>query len=174
MTRSGHGVGGLTLSLMAHAALLLLVALVVGARRASSPPDGRAAVSVPLVWTPLAGGGGGRILEEAARRRGRRPAGATRRAPGDHVPVAAPPRLDSPKPAEAPEPPPRLDIPAVPIESGLQEMVGAVAELRPVESLTRGPGAGSGADGGRGRVSAEETGADWRRRPPRGTAMATA
>ena len=149
VTRRHHGAGGVTLSLAAHAALLFLVALVVGRTPASSPQDGRAAVSLPLVWTPLSGGGGhsgggGQATREEARRAqlvGRQ---------AITVPIAAPPRLDSPKPAEAPESPPRLDIPAVPIESGLQEIVGAVGELRPVESLTRGPGAGSGADGGRG------------------------
>jgi periplasmic protein TonB len=149
VTRTDHGVGGLTLSLMAHAALLLLVALVVGRTPASSPPDARPAVSLPLVWTPLAGGGrhpggGGEPAREAAR-----PAQLVGRE-AIAVPVAAPPRLDSPKPAEVPDPMPRLDIPALRVESGLQEIVGVVAELRPMELLTRGPGAGPGADGGRG------------------------
>jgi periplasmic protein TonB len=147
--RTDHGVGGLTLSLTAHAALLLLVVLVVGRTPASSPQEGRRAASLPLVWTPLAGGGsdpggGGEKAREEARRAqlvGRE---------AITLPVAAPPRFDAPKPAEAPEPAPRLDLPAVPIESGLQEIVGAVAELRPIELLTRGSGAGPGADGGRG------------------------
>jgi protein TonB len=146
--RPDHGVGGLTLSLMAHAAVLVLVVLVVGRTPASSPQEGRRAPSLPLVWTPLAGGGshpgGGEPVREVARRAqlvGRE---------AITLPVAAPPRLDSPKPAEAPEPAPRLELPAVPIESGLREVVGAVAELRPIESLTRGPGVGPGADGGRG------------------------
>ena len=41
-------------------------------------------------------------------------------------------------------------MPVVPVSSGLQGTVGAVAELRPLEFLTRGLGSGSGADGGRG------------------------
>ena len=41
-------------------------------------------------------------------------------------------------------------MPLVPVSSGLQETVGAVSELRPLEFLTRGLGSGPGADGGRG------------------------
>ena len=64
------------------------------------------------------------------------------------IPAAAPPQID--QPADIPDPAPRIEVPLVPVSSGLQETVGAVAELRPLEFLTRGPGSGSGADGGRG------------------------
>jgi protein TonB len=148
-TSAGHGVSSLTISLVAHASLLILVALVVGSAPVSSPQDGKPVLSIPLVWTPTIEGGGhpgggGEGAPEPARRAqlvGREAIA---------VPVAAPVQLDSPKPA-APDPAPRLDIPAMPVESGLRELVGTVAELRSIESSTRGPGTGPGADGGRGR-----------------------
>ena len=63
------------------------------------------------------------------------------------VPVATPPRLDPSndrRHADA-----ATDIPAVPVASGLQEQVGAVAEVMPV-ALTRGPGSDDGVGGRRG------------------------
>jgi protein TonB len=147
--RADQGLGALTVSLMAHAGLLVLVALVVGPSAPAPQATTRAAVSVPLVWTPVAGGngqrgGGGEEAAEAARAAqvvGREPI---------VMPVAVPPRLEPQTLTQAPDPPPRLDLPAMPIESGLHELVGAVAEVRPVGLLTRGPGVGPGADGGRG------------------------
>ena len=56
-TRQDQGFGGFTVSLMAHAALLVLVALALGRAPSPSPPQAKPAVSVPLVWTPVAGGG---------------------------------------------------------------------------------------------------------------------
>ena len=99
-------------------------------------------MSVPLVWTPPPAVAA--ILEEAERRRGRTQARATVGRHAIALPVAAPPRLDPPTPPEAPDPPPRSESPGVPIESGLQELVGAVSEVRPIGLLTRGPRRGSG------------------------------
>ncbi len=146
--RAHHGTSGLTLSLAAHGLLLLLAILVVG--RAPVPSQHvRQVVSIPLVWTPAPDsgrsrpGGGG---EEAPV-----PARLAQLVGRDaiSVPAAKPVQLNPSKPVETPDPPPRLDIPAMPVESGLQEVVGAVAELRPLDLQTRGPGAGPGADGGR-------------------------
>jgi len=149
VSRTDHGAGSLAVSLVAHAALFLLLALIVGRVPVPSSQDSKPAAAIPLVWTPVQGGagretpGGG---EDA-----REPAKMARLVGRDAiaVPAAAPVQLD-PKPAQAPDPTPRLEIPAMPVESGLREIVGAIAELRPIESLTRGPGEGSGADGGRG------------------------
>ena len=148
VTHREQGFGGFGVSLMAHAAILGLVALALGPTPASSPQPAKPAVSVPLVWTPLAGGngergGGGEKAAEVAR------AAQLVGREAIVLPVAAPPRLE-PQLTQVPDPPPRLDLPAMPIESGLQELVGAVAEVRPVGLLTRGPGVGPGADGGRG------------------------
>jgi protein TonB len=148
--RADHDVRALSVSLIAHAALFALLVLVVGRAPASSPQGARPAQAIPLVWTPTLDGGGGD------------PGGGGQDTPKPArpaqlvgpealaVPVAQPVQLDRPSPADVPDPAPRLDIPVMPVESGLQEVVGAVAELRPIESLTRGPGTGLGADGGRG------------------------
>ena len=147
--RAHHGTSGLTLSLAAHGLLLLLAILVVGRGPAPSQHVSQA-VAIPLVWIPAKddgggdpGGGGKNASELAQQAHLVGPEAIT-------VPAAKPVQLNQPKPAEAADPLPRLDIPAMPVESGLQEVVGAVAELRPLELLTRGPGAGPGADGGRG------------------------
>jgi periplasmic protein TonB len=149
VVRPRHGVGGLTLSLAAHGVLLLVATLVVG-RTPSPSPQAGPVVSIPLVWRPAPVAGGGH------------PGGGGEPAPAlSHpaqlvghdaitVPAAKPVQLNPPKPAETPDPPPRLEIAAVPVASGLQEVVGAVTELRPLELPTRGRGAGPGADGGRG------------------------
>jgi protein TonB len=147
--RTGHGASGLTLSLAAHGLLLVLAILVLG--RAPVPSEqARPVASMPLVWAPTPDSGGGNPGgggEDAPK-----PARQARLVGRDAitVPAAKPVQLNPPKPAETPDPPPRLEIPAMPVESGLQEVVGAVAELRPLELLTRGRGAGPGADGGRG------------------------
>ena len=148
-SRTGHGASGLTVSLATHGLLFLGAILVLGRAPAPLPQKGPV-VSMPLVWTPASdaggaqpGGGGEESTTLARQARLVGPDAIT-------VPAAKPVRVDQVKPAERPDPPPRLDIPAVPVESGLQEVVGAVAELRPLDLLTRGPGAGPGADGGRG------------------------
>jgi periplasmic protein TonB len=142
-----HGAGALTVSLAAHGVLFLVLLTVVGRTPTPAPGPGPA-VKVPLVWTPtLEGGGhpggGGEKTPAPARRAqlvGRE---------AITVPVASP-AAPATTPSDLPEPTPRLEIPAVLVESGLQEAVGAVAELRPLDAVTRGPGSGPGADGGRG------------------------
>jgi protein TonB len=148
--RTRHGARGLTLSLAAHGVLLLVATLVLGRTPAPSPQAGPV-VSIPLVWAPKpdTGGGhqGGGGEKEKVRARQARLVGRD----AITVPAAKPVQLSPPKPAETPDPPSRLEIPAMPVESGMQEVVGAVAELRPLDLLTRGPGTGPGADDGRGQ-----------------------
>jgi TonB family protein len=146
----GHGARALTVSLVAHASLLTFVLFAVGRAPAPSPEGPRVVRPVALVWTPTLEtgggdpGGGGEDTGEPAR-----PAQLVGR-DAITVPVSRPVQLERTEPVETPDPAPRLDIPAMPVEAGLREAVGAVAELRPIESLTRGPGAGPGADGGQG------------------------
>ena len=141
---------GVTLSLAAHVIVGIFVLIVVERTPAPTPQAGPVA-SIPLVWhrrqmvvaVPSLGAVARKTTERA------RPAQLVGR-DALTVPVARPVQLDAPQPAEAPDPTPRLDIPAMPVESGLREAVGAIAELRPIELPSRGPGAGPGADGGRG------------------------
>ena len=113
--RADQGLGALTVSLMAHAGLLVLVALVVGPSAPAPQATTRAAVSVPLVWTPVAGGngqrgGGGEEAAEAAR------AAQVVGRESIVMPVAVPPRLEPQRLTQTPDPPPRLDLPAMPID----------------------------------------------------------
>ena len=145
------GAGSLAISLVAHAAAFLVAIVIAGRAPVSPSPEARPLAAMPLVWTPTleAGGGdpGGGGKEDE-----RTPATPAQLVGRDAltVPVSPPVQLSPPKPQVA-DPAPRLDIPVMPVQSGLQEVIGAVAELRPIELSSRGPGAGPGADGGRGR-----------------------
>jgi periplasmic protein TonB len=146
--RSRHGVGRLASALAAHLAFFLVVTFVVRRAPAVTPQQSEPKKSITLVWKPSPGGGGpkGSGGEDA-------PEPAQQATLVGHdaitVPVAAPPRLDPSTIVDPP--PPRLDIPAMPVASGLQEAVGVIAEVRPVDLDTRGPGSGDGAGGPRGR-----------------------
>ena len=148
--RSGHGGSGVTLSLVAHVVVGVLVLVVVERTPMPTSQAGPMA-SIPLVWAPSPDGGGGRKPGGGGEKTTElaRPAQLVGR-DALTVPVAPPVQLDAPQPVEAPDPTPRLEIPAMPVESGLREVVGAIAELRAIELPSRGPGAGPGADGGRG------------------------
>ena len=142
--------GSVVVSLLAHAAVCVVAIVVAGRTPVSPSPETRPPAAMPLVWTPTRDGGvgdpgGGGKKDEPT------PATPAQLVGRDAltVPVAPSVQLSPPKPQVA-DPAPRLDIPVMPVQSGLQEVVGAVAELRPIELPSRGPGAGQGADGGRG------------------------
>ena len=144
------GAGSLAISLVAHAAAFLVAIVVAGRAPVSPSPEARPPAAMSLVWTPTLDGGvgdpgGGGKTDEPT------PATPAQLVGRDAltVPVSPSVQLSPPKPQVA-DPTPRLDIPVMPVQSGLQEVVGAVAELRPIELPSRGPGAGPGADGGRG------------------------
>ena len=144
------GAGSLAVSLVAHAAVCLVVLLIAGRAPISPSPETRPTAAMPLVWTPTLETGGGNP-GGGGKENERTPATPAQLVGRDAltVPVSPPVQLDPPKPQVA-DPAPRLDIPVMPVQSGLEEVVGAVAELRPIESISRGRGAGPGADGGRG------------------------
>jgi protein TonB len=133
-----------------HASLLLIAVTVVGRMPKSLTVEEKRVSPLALVWTPSPGsgvvnpGGGGERLAQPE------PARAATLVGRDAItiPAAAPPQID--QPAETIDAAPRIEVPLVPVSSGLQDAVGAVSELRPLEFLTRGLGSGSGADGGRG------------------------
>ena len=142
--------GSVVVSLLAHAAVCVVAIIVAGRTPVSPSPGTRPPAAMPLVWTPTLDPGGG-DPGSGGKEEERTPATPAQLVGRDAltVPVSPSVQLDTPKPQMA-DPAPRLDIPVMPVQSGLQEVVGAVAELRPIESPSRGPGAGSGADGGRG------------------------
>ncbi len=148
--RSGHCGRGVTISLVAHVIVGVFVLIVVERTPVPAPQAGPV-VSIPLVWAPSPDGGGG--PEPGGGGEDKEEPAPQAQLVGHEaltVPVAPAVQLDSPQPAEAPDPTPKLDIPAMPVESGLREVVGAIAELRPIQLPSRGSGAGPGADGGRG------------------------
>ena len=147
---AGSAPRGVILSLAVHASLLLIAVTVVGRMPKSLTVEEKPVSSLPLVWTPSPGGGvinpGGGGIKNAPRQAARAATLVGRDA--ITIPTVAPAQID--QPAHAPEPAPRIDVPLVPVSSGLQETVGAVSELRPIQLLTRGAGSGPGADGGTG------------------------
>jgi len=66
------------------------------------------------------------------------------------LPAATPQRFESPKRREVPEPQQRVIVPEIAVAAGVREAFGAVSEVRPLDIDSRGPGAGTGADGRRG------------------------
>jgi len=156
--RAGNqrGARGLAVSVVAHAAIGVVAIVVAGRAPVSVSPETRQPSAMPLVWTPtldaVAGDPGGGDPGGGGEEHERRPATPAQLVGRDAltVPVAPPVQLDQQKPQPV-DPAPRLDIPVLPVQSGLQEIVGAVAELRAFELPSRGPGTGPGADGGRGR-----------------------
>ena len=143
--------GSVVVSLLAHAAICVVAIIVAGRTPVSPSPETRPPAVMPLVWTPTLDPGGGEP-SGGGKEDERTPATPAQLVGHDAltVPVSPSVQLDTPKPQVA-DPVPRLDIPVMPVQSGLQEVVGAVAELRPIELPSRGPGAGPGADGGRGQ-----------------------
>ena len=138
---AGSGTRGLILSLAVHASLLLIAVTVVGRMPRALTVEERPVITLPLVWTPSPGAGvvnpGGGGEKDAPRQ----PARAATLVGRDviTIPTVAPPQID--RPVETIDPAPRIEVPLVPVSSGLQETVGAVWELRPLELPTRGDGA---------------------------------
>jgi protein TonB len=146
---AASGTRGVAASVAVHLSVLLIAVTVVGRMPQSLTVENKRASSLPLVWVPSPGGGvvnpGGGGPRDAPHQ----PATPATLVGLDAltVPAAAPPQLD--RPADVTDPAPTIDVPLVPVSSGLQETVGAISELRPVDLSTR-MGNGPGADGGRG------------------------
>jgi len=144
--RTSRDVARLAAALTAHIGFFLLVTLVMGRTLATSPQDSAPKESVSLVWAPASGGG--RIKAPGGDGSPQPPA-PIKLVGHDAitVPVATPPRLD---PSTIVDRTPPIDIPALPVASGLQEEIGALADARPASLMTGGPGTGAG-PGGPGR-----------------------
>jgi TonB family protein len=65
------------------------------------------------------------------------------------VPTAKPPKLEAPEP---PKPEPKMNVPAQPVASGVQELPGAISQVIS-PSLSQGMGTGGGAGTGTGTGS---------------------
>jgi protein TonB len=148
--RGQSGARGITLSLLVHAAVLLIVS---AALRDRSPASGTTTESALPARTPVffanPGGGdrGGGGEDKPRPATSAQTTGSTVRAISTVPAMAA--DVPSPRPDPQPDPPPRLTLPDQPIEAGLRDTIGTLAD-RPSEIASRGLGDGPGADGGRG------------------------
>lgn len=142
---------GLLVSAATHVAGFFLILFIISQIPEPTPaPLDDTRLPSDIVWInspgPGGGGGGG----------GNRSPDPPKKAelPGKEkitVPVAKPPKLapEPPKPQE-PKPEPRLNIPAVTMSAGVQEMPGALTGLPTVPSQGSGLGGGAGTGTGRG------------------------
>ena len=143
--------GGMAASLASHIGALLLIIFVIARMPApaptSAPPE---RLPSEIIWLnspgPGGGGGGG----------GNKNPDPPKKAelPGKEkitVPVAKPPAVtpEPPKP-ETPKPQAQLNIPAVAMSSGIQEMAGTLTGLPAVTSQGSGSGGGAGTGTGTG------------------------
>jgi protein TonB len=125
-----------------NASLLLIAVTSVGRMPKSLTVEEKRVSPLALVWTPGPGGGvvnpgGGGHKDFSAAIRARRDARWPRCAHDPGCRAAA-----DRSAGRDPRIPPRVSTcPSCPFSSGLQETVGAVSELRPLELLTRGPAA---------------------------------
>jgi protein TonB len=140
---------------VAHIALFAVVALVKARPPAASTPEAAPVKTMSLVWAPKSGGGSpkGTGGEETL----------TKPTPAQlvgtdavTVPAAPPPQLEPSTLVETPTP--RLDIPVVPVANGIQEAVGAIAEVSLVNDFSRGPGGGLGVGGKTGDGNGDRDG----------------
>ena len=90
------------------------------------------------------GGGGGNKMPEPPRK-----AEAPAQKDPITVPAAKPPKVTPEPPKEVPPAPP-LTIPAEPMQSGIQEVPGAISNLPTIPTVSQGTGTGNGAGTGRG------------------------
>jgi protein TonB len=150
-----RGAGRLVSSLLVHLVFLGALSVIVGRPTPSPSQTSPPKEMIPLVWTPSPGGGSpkGSGGEEStappqrARLVGRDPIS---------VPAASRPQLQPAKIADTR--PPQPEIPAVPVASGVQDLVGTITEVSTDASLTRGPGIGDGAGGKNGSGIGERDG----------------
>jgi protein TonB len=146
---------GFTASAVAHAAAIVIISIIVA--RAPAPSSSIASQpvsSVRLIWTASGSGRGGGGDGSP------KPARAAQLPGRDSIALATrrPPPVARVEPRDVPQPQQQLALVEPTVSAGLQEVVGAVLELRDTDLAGRGPGSGPGADGGRGSGSGRDAG----------------
>jgi periplasmic protein TonB len=142
--------GSLAVSLLSHVGGVLLFLFVLANMPEPTPSEAPPEVMPSdIVWInspgPGGGGGGG----------GNKSPDPPKKAelPGKEkitVPVAKPPSIAPEPPKDVPKPPAQLNIPAVTMSAGVQEMPGALTGLPAVPSQGSGSGGGAGTGTGNG------------------------
>jgi protein TonB len=145
--RFGNAVG---LSLFSHIAGVLL-AIFIASRLPAVVPSSRPIERLPseIVWLAApgpggGGGGGGNKMPDPPRKA---------EAPGKDkitVPAAKPVKLEVPKKPDPPPETPPLTIPAQPMQTGIEQAPGVLANVPSVPTISQGSGTGGGAGSGRG------------------------
>jgi TonB family protein len=142
--------GGLSISLLTHIAGFLVLLFVMSLPGSPLSPPPRFDMPHDIVWIAQegpggGGGGGGNKMPDPPRKA---------ELPGPQkitVPVAKPPKLVMPDPPkEIPKPELQLNIPAQKMESGVQELPGALSNLPSAPTMSQGSGSGGGAGTGSG------------------------
>jgi TonB family protein len=129
-------------TVVAHACLAVLAGLVA-ARGPSIVTSSIVLSTSPLVWEGGGGGGGEKSSQSAARLAQRVGRDATT------MPVARAGESDAASEVETPPPLQQLAVEVEPAAAGLRELPGALTAVG-AELVSRGPGTGSGTDGGNG------------------------
>jgi protein TonB len=137
-----------SVSAVTHVVAFLLVLFILSLPSLPTPINPENIPLKGIVWTvspgPGGGGGGGGDNTPVPPRKAELP---------DRekitVPVAKPPKMQAP---EEPKPEPKINIPAQPIASGVQELPGAISQIIS-PSVALGPGTGGGGGSGKGTGS---------------------
>jgi protein TonB len=134
-----------SVSALTHVGVALLLLFVLTLPRMDAPRGPESISLKDIVWTAQpgpggGGGGGGNKMPEPPRKA---------ELPDKQkitVPVAKPPKMQAP---EEPKPEQKMNIPAQPIASGVQELPGAISQVIS-PTISQGTGTGGGAGSGRG------------------------
>lgn len=140
----------LSVSMAVHLALFTLAVVMIARMPDVVRPQANSLFmsAKDIIWLSQpgpggGGGGGGNKMPEPARKA---------ELPGKEkitVPVSKTPKLENPeKPKDVPKPEQQLNIPAVAVASGVQEMPGALTGVP--TGISQGPGSGGGAGTGTG------------------------
>jgi len=150
-TEKGRIGGSMALSLASHIGgflfFVFLMATMPTREPVSAPPD---QLPTDIVWLnapgPGGGGGGGGNRSPEPPKKAELPGKEKITVPTAKPPVIVP---ELPKP-EVPKPAPQLNIPAVQLSAGVQEMPGTLTGLPAVASQGSGAGGGAGTGTGTG------------------------
>jgi protein TonB len=144
ITMDRHHVHGYTLSLGAHAIVLIIVALIVEQTPTDPSAGQNPTVPTRLVWSVAGPGSPGGSGKESPQ-----PARAAEGLGNGRVPLPVAPRTWSSAPQIQEPPPPRIGLPDPRVSSGLSESIGVIGG-QPGALESSGPGSGPNPGNGRG------------------------
>jgi protein TonB len=146
MDRRVSLVSSATLSLLAHAIVLVIVAVALANKPATHISGDAPKPYTRLVYEATGPAGGG---QQGGGEESQTPARRMELAGRDAIaiPAATAPTEGQRDPRETSQ---RITIPEPEVLSGLRDAIGSLSEVRPIESDSRGAGLGTGAEGEKG------------------------